>query len=278
MGRLILLEGIPGSGKTTLAKKVADYLSKRKTMNFYEEGDGHPADLAWCACIPSEQIEDIILKYPAYEERIRQNMNLEEGYAIIPYTRFPIEDPEFHYLMESFEVYDNRVGFNTFVDLHKKKWIKFNEQSKDVDEYTVFECAFLQNHINELLIFHCSKEQDIKEYLRTLITIVKDLNPVIIYLSQPDVHETIRRVSDIRVDEKGEKVWRDRVISYIEDSPYGQEHSLKGFEGMVEYFSVRKNLELSIMKELPVETHIIDNPIYNWDVVWDEVLKIINKI
>jgi hypothetical protein len=68
------------------------------------------------------------------------------------------------------------------------------------------------------------------------------------------------------------------VISYIENTPYGQENSLKGFEGMVDYFKARKNLELAIIKDLPMETHSIDNPNYDWETVWKEVLKIIDRV
>ena len=209
---------------------------------------------------------------------MKQHMYWEDRYAIIPYTRFLIEDPSFFSLLESYEVYDNRVSFQTFADLHMKKWISFGEQAKTVDEITVFECAYLQNHINELLLFHCMAEKDINDYLMKLITTVKDLNPILIYLSQPDVYETINRVSDSRVDEKGEKVWRDRVISYIENSAYGKAHSLEGFDGMVTYFKDRKKIELNIINNLPVETYIINNAEYNWDEVWEEIQKIIIRI
>ncbi|MHB8129718.1 MAG: P-loop NTPase family protein [Mobilitalea sp.] len=279
MGRLVLIEGIPGSGKTTISKKIAGYLSStnRKT-NFFEEGDSHPADLAWCACIPFEQFDDIVIDYPAYESLMRQNMYQEEGYMVVAYTRFPIEDASFYQRMESYEVYDNRVGLETFVDLHKKKWTSFSKQAMAVDEFTVFECAFLQNHINELLLFHCSSEKEIEDYLLELIHTVKGLNPVMVYLNQPNVYETIRRVSDARFNEKGEKDWMERVIPYLENSPYGKLHKQKGFEGMVAYFEERKRIELAVIKKLPIETHIIDNPDYNWDKVWEEVQKIIQKL
>lgn len=278
MGRLILVEGIPGSGKTTMSMKIADYLSLQKKTEFYKEGDGHPADLAWCACIPKEQFGDLINHYPEYEKSIREHMYEEEGFVIVPYTCFPIDDPLLYQKMESFEVYDNRVSLQTFMDLHLKKWKSFGEKAKAVDEYTVFECAFLQNHINELLLFHCCEEEEIKEHLLKLIDTVKALKPIMFYLAQPDVYETIRRVSDARVDEYGNKAWMERVIPYIENTPYGFRHNLKGFEGMAEYFSDRKRMELKLIHTLPIETYVINNLNYNWYKVWEEIKTILETI
>jgi hypothetical protein len=80
--------------------------------------------------------------------------------------------------MERFEVYDNRVSLEVFVDLHLKKWITFGKEKGSVDEYIVFEYSFLQNHINELLLFHSSSEEALKEHLHRLIGAVSDLDPI----------------------------------------------------------------------------------------------------
>ncbi len=278
MAKLILIEGIPGSGKTTLASKAADYLAARKRTLFYEEGASHPADLAWCACIPKERFQSVVDRFPDYEKRMTEHMYQEGDYYIVPYTRFSIEDPEFYQCMESFEVYDNRVSPEVFVDLHLNKWINFGKEKASVDEYIIFECAFLQNHINELLLFHNKSKEEIKEYLMRLISTVKVLDPILIYLNQTDIKETIRRVSEVRVNEQGEQVWRDRVVEYIEKAPFGQLHALKGFSGMVQYFEMRKTLELEILEKLPIPTYLLENPDYNWEQLWEKLKEVLDKI
>lgn len=276
MRKLILVEGLPGTGKTTMSRKIWEYMSVSRRTHLYQEGEGHPVDLAWCACIPMEQLDALMKKYPAYESQIERHMYIEDGYAIVPYTQFPIEDKEFFQLMESYEVYDNRVGFEIFSKLHTRKWKRFGEQAKKVDDMTVFECVFLQNHINELLLFHCMSEEQIEKYLLNLITTVNELDPILIYLNQPNVYETISKISDIRVNNEGEKVWMERVISYIQDSPFGIAHSLCGYEGMVSYFEYRKKVELNIIAKLPIETYIVENLNYDWTKTFNEIQEILD--
>lgn len=278
MSNLILIEGIPGSGKTTLSQKTFDYLqASGKASVLYQEGDGHPADLAWCACIPEEKFEIVIKQYPQYAEAIRDISYRDEGYEIIPYTKLDIDDKTFYSTMENYEVYDNRCGFEIFTELHKKRWKKFGEEAQLDGKITVFECAYLQNHINELLLFHNMDERDIIDYLLELIQTVKDLNPILIYLEQPKVYETIKRVSDARKNKDGQHVWMERVMNYIADTPYGKRNALSGFDGMVTYFEQRKKIEQKILSQLPIKVFRIENKNYDWHDVWNKIKEIIES-
>ena len=61
--RLILVEGIPGAGKTTTARKIKEKLiDEGKEAILYEEGMSHPADMAWNACLKEDEYNDFIKK------------------------------------------------------------------------------------------------------------------------------------------------------------------------------------------------------------------------
>jgi len=271
MNKLFIVEGIPGTGKTTIAKKIFEYLSHNFKTNLYCEGDLHPADLAWCACIPIDSFDMIVKKFQHYRDQIKNNMYIENGYAIVAYTQFKIEDIEIYKLFESYEVYDNRVGFDLFTKLHLERWERFAKQEQESQEINVFECSYLQNHVNELLFFHDLSEVEISKYLLELIETTKNLNPVLFYLDQPDTYETINRVSNIRTNKNGEKVWMNRLIEYIEFSPYGVSHRLKGLDGMVKAFEARRQIELNVINKLPITTYVIKNEHYDWDEIWNEI-------
>lgn len=278
MNKLIMVEGIPGSGKSTIAKRISDYLSLRRKTNAYFEGDLHPADLAWCACIPIQELDNIINKFNDYKIAIESNMYIENGYAIVAYTKFPISNKKLYNLLESYEVYDNRVGYEVFTKLHFDRWSRFSKQAENLNEINVFECSFLQNHINESLFFHKLDTNKIIEHLISLIETVRNLNPVLFYLNQENVEETLKRVSNIRVNEKGEKIWMGRVIEYIENSPYGMSHNLKGFEGMVKAFESRRKIELEAIELLPIKSFAINNECYDWENIWAEIKKNLSEL
>ena len=67
--KLILLEGIPGSGKTTFARKIAEWFRRMGiTVNLFSEGQSHPADLGWNACVPIALYENIAAAIAATNE------------------------------------------------------------------------------------------------------------------------------------------------------------------------------------------------------------------
>ena len=271
--KLILVEGIPGSGKTTIAKKISAYYQDNGVNAVtYPEGEAHPADLGWIACIPLERYNDLLLRYPQFAEDIKANSQIEYGYAMVAYLWIRNKSKTFHDEMESYEVYDRRVAWEVFRDLHLARWRAFAESHAKKEEIAVFECALLQNHINELLFFHSKNEVEIMTHLKMLTDSVKKLNPVLIYLIQPDVRETIRRVSDARVDKHGYKDWMERVIGFFESCPHG---GYKGFDGMIQAFEDRRRIELIVLPLLGIPIHVVDNPVYDWEDVWSGVQAVL---
>lgn len=265
--KLIMIEGIPGSGKSTFAKRIADFHTNcgLKT-NLYNEGGFHPADLAWNACIPVESINRVLMPYESIRNEIDKNTHIEGDCAIISYTQVKTDDKAFFKEMEAREVYDGRVPFDVFSGLHCKRWSAFGNRAKEKNELTVFECVLLQNHVQELMLIHLADVEIMKTHINALIQTVAELSPVLIYLSQPNVRETIERVAKQRVFEHGN--WIDGFIHYIENTPYGKLHGIKGFDGVVQCLEERKHIEIEIIKSLPISSIILENPDYDWDALW----------
>ena len=82
--RLILVEGIPGAGKTTIARKIKEKLIEEgKDVILYEEGVSHLADMAWNAYLKKEEYDDFIMKCSEMWERSKKSISKEELIPII---------------------------------------------------------------------------------------------------------------------------------------------------------------------------------------------------
>ena len=268
--KLILVEGIPGSGKSTFARRIADfYIKGGIKTNLYNEGWFHPADLAWNACVPLKILDIVLAPYEDFRDEIDKHIHVEDDYAIVSYTQVKTENEAFYKDMESYEVYDSRIPFEVFDSWHRKRWNAFCQQAKLKADFNVFECAFLQNHISELMLFQLADIETMKWYFNALIQTVAELSPVLIYLSQPNVRETIERVAKQRVFEHGS--WIDGFIQYIENTPYGKLNKINGFDDIIQFLEKRKSVELKIINSLPIDTIVLENPNYDWETLWENL-------
>lgn len=270
MNRLFIVEGVPGSGKTTFARILAEKFSKcNPNVKLYVEGDLHPADMAWCALLTDKEYKEICDSYPWYVQELEQNIAVWDGYVIVAYTKIQNLDSKLYSYFESKEVYDGRKDTETFCSVHENRWKKFGQQATGIN---IFECSLLQNHVNELLLFRCTNEDVLSESIEKLISCVKNLKPVIIYLNV-DTKSAITRASMQRVDSEGNRVWESGVSVYITQSPYGIKNGFTGVHGMYNYFEKRKQIELKILEKLPIEKYCISIDIDNQQEMVEEFIE-----
>jgi len=274
MNRLFIVEGVPGSGKTTFAKGLAKNISRyNPNVNLYVEGDLHPADMAWCALLTDNEYKEICDSYPWYVQELEYNKTIWNGYVIVAYTKIQNLDFTLYNYFESKEVYDGRLDTETFCGLHENRWKRFGQQATGIN---VFECALLQNSVNELLLFRGADEDTLSEYIGKLISCVENLKPVIFYINI-DTKSAIKRAAMERVDQEGNRVWESRVTEYIIKSPYGIENGFIGVEGIYNYFEKRKQIELKILEKLNVEKYCISINIDDQQKIVEEFIEKICK-
>ena len=105
--KLIMVEGIPGSGKTTFAKKIAARLRDLGyNATCYNESDIHPADLSWIAVLTAAQYEHLLQKWPSYADQIRAQAWQESNRVLVAYSNVEVTRKEDEALYDDFAPYE----------------------------------------------------------------------------------------------------------------------------------------------------------------------------
>ena len=260
MGHIIFIEGNPGSGKTTFSNRLKTVLEDQGyTVKHYQEGDLHPIDLAWCAIVDEKTYHDILKRYPQLESDIKRHTKVIDGKYIFAYTRVDYEQAPkaFYDEMATYEIYREKA-LAPFKTWHHKLWQDF---SNNLDERSVyiFECVYLQNHINELILKHNVSHDEQIAYFNELMAPLEKHNPHLFFIEQTDVEAAINHVAEERKSPDPDKFpdWFDRVIDYIGDLPYASELGYTEYDGVMQYFKDRQTLSKKVIESLPITSYVL---------------------
>jgi hypothetical protein len=170
-------------------------------------------------------------------------------------------------------VWGGNLEFNFFDDLHQNSWLKFSEKCINKSEVNIFDCAFLQDHIVEIMLFYNKSEDEIIDYFKRLEKNILPLSPKLFYIQQNNVEKTIENIAKQRIRKHNGKTWREKVIELISESLYGKKNKLIGFDGMIEYFKRRQEIELKVIKSLELNCIIIVNDSYDWKAIQKKIYE-----
>lgn len=253
--KLIIFEGIPGSGKTTTSQLLQKcFIEKGITSNNFIEGCKHPIDLPFYAYISLSEYDDLILKYEEQAEWLQQNSIVEDKYVLSPYKipePYPLNNILVEYLRSREFCYSSKpiVSFDTFKKVFCRRFKQYVTKMITKNEITIFESVLLQHQIHDInRLYPHIKGDEMVEYLRMIGNILIPLNPVLFYISQDNVRESLKHTAFIRSKPK----WStDETIAYYEK---------------------RKELELDTIKNLPFHSVVLNNTNYNWDKMFNTIL------
>ncbi len=274
--KLILVEGIPGAGKTTTAIKIKERLiSDGKNIKLYKEGMSHPADMVLNAYLTVEEYKSFLNKcFEVWEisektiskdelnYRIEVQARKEDNHVILAYTRIDFPENCYWSLIDevaSKEICDGRRSLKEFKEIHLKRWKRFAKKALLDDTIYIFECAFLQNHIFELLGVYEKSDEEILVYLNDLISTVQCLNPCIVYIDPDNVEKVVMKAAEERkAPDNSRKDWIDEVANWVSNIKYGKNHNLSGREGVFSFYKERLRIDKVMIEKLDIPVTIIN--------------------
>lgn len=242
------VEGLQGAGKTTFVQRLSENLTG---YTVFREGDFSPVELAWCAYVTEEQYNDILKDYPSLQEEITAKTVIEDEHRIICYTQILTDVPNFHRNLERYEIYNGNLARESFENV---VFGRFNNWS---GEGQIFECSFFQNIIENQMLYLMMADEEILDFYIKLKSILADKPYKIIYLDMDDISKGIDTIRKERSDDEGNELWFPLMIRYVEESPYGQKHTLTGLEGLLKHLERRRTLEHRIIDEIFKEKTLV---------------------
>ncbi|MDP4549620.1 hypothetical protein Q9251_01840 [Alkalihalobacillus macyae] len=275
--KLIIVEGMWGSGKSTSAKLIYDHLTKAGIdTRAYLEGDlNNPADYDKVACFTQEEYSELVEKHIDSLKLIEEITHSKGNYYFIEYGK--LQQELTHGLPKELladvmhnDIYDGNLPLERYCEVHLNRWSEFVDAHMKEESVIVFECCFLQNPLSAMLGRYDASEEMIINYVLKLADLIKTLNPSLLYFHPGDVRSILNRAFHERSSE-----WGDGVTQYYTQQGYGQSHGLTGFNGLVEFLKVRTEIELNIIDDLLVKKTVIRNDDFDWERVQQEVIQFV---
>lgn len=275
--KLIIVEGLPGSGKSTTAQMVYDIL-KEKGINteFYCEGNyKHPADFDGVAYFNGEDFNILEQAHSASRDLLNKiKVKYYNGY-LIPYRK-AIEEQQITFEEELFNDITKNDIYELPIELHIElilsRWNNFVTSYINEDKVVVFECCFIQNPVTVSMIKNNSPKEVTMSYIASLAKKIVPLEPILIYVDQQDIKASFSKAICERTKE-----WFEGFTHYYTSQGYGLANNLRGLDGVVQVLEARRKLESEVYDSLELAKYKIDNSAFKLDLIKERINSIIEE-
>lgn len=263
--KLIIVEGLPGFGKSTTAKLINEILSQNKIeVELFLEGNlNHPADYDGVSCFNKFEFNRLLSNSEDFKEVLLKRVLKKGSNYLLPYRKIKndfgdqFSDELFNDILKN-DIYE--LSFEKNVELIADKWNDFAEITLEDDKVYIFECCFIQNPLTIGMIKYGEQKEKIINYVMKVAKIIENLNPMLLYIEQDNLEFAFRKALKERTPE-----WSTGIVDYYTNQGYGKEHNHSGIEGAIKVLEARRNLELEIFDMLKMKKEKVNNTKYEID-------------
>lgn len=273
--KLILVEGLPGSGKSTTARLIHDILIENGVnAELYMEGNlDHPADYEGVAYFTVEEFESLLARSGGLGNTFQDRVLVKNGRYLLPYMKIKTElgDKFSEDLLAEIcqkDIYELPLELN--IQVIAESWAGFARKAETENKVYVFECCFIQNPVTVGMVKYGAPVEVSIKYVKKLGDAVKYLDPLLVYVKQEDIERSFRKAVGERPED-----WLKGFIHYYTSQGYGAEKGLSGLDGTIEVLKARQQLEYKILEQLTMPVSILDNTKFNLESHRESLRKVI---
>ena len=263
--KLIMVEGLPGFGKSTTAKLINEILSQNRIeVELFLEGNlNHPADYDGVSSFNKSEFDRLLSNSGDFKRVLLKRVLKKGSNYLLPYRKIKNEfgdqfsDELFNTISKN-DIYE--LPFDKNVELIADKWNDFAEVALEDNKVYIFECCFIQNPLTIGMVKYGLQKEQIINYVMKVAEIIENLNPILLYVEQDNLEVSFKKALKERSPE-----WSTGIVDYYTNQGYGKEHNLSGVTGAIKVLEARRNIELEIFDTLKMKKEKINNTKYEID-------------
>jgi len=272
--RLILLEGLPGTGKSTNSFKLYEQLLRngKKVRWIHEVSQPHPVLFFTESCMTKEEYKDFKKKYP-------ENAELFDEVAEVRKTTVGIDqeaisrkrrDAQKQVWYQELLQYD---AFPTLLDRYElqalEKWEAFVRNAiEDEDTIFILDSSLFQYQIFTYLLKAAPYER-LEAFVQKIVECIKPLNPLLIYLYREHTEDSIAYLKEQRGEQDLVSTWeRDNGEPYYKSK---QKDVTAFYDFLKDYATLAEGL----FKTLEIDKRKIEISENDWKAYEDEMLGLL---
>ena len=221
--RLIMLEGLPGTGKSTNSFKLYEQLllNGKKADWLHEVSQPHPVLFFTESCMTMEEYSNFKTKYPEIaglldeEAEIRKTtVGIDQG-EISRKWRDAQRQAWYQELLQ-YDAFPD--GLDRYELQALEKWEAFAKKaSEDEDTVYVLDSSIFQYQIFTYLLKAAPYER-LKAFVCKIAELIKPLNPLLIYLYRENSEDSIAFMKEQRGEQDLVSTWeRDKGAPYYQN-------------------------------------------------------------
>ncbi|MBP5452352.1 MAG: hypothetical protein J6Y16_08970 [Treponema sp.] len=277
--RLIMLEGLPGTGKSTNSFKLYEQLllNGKKVSWIHEVSQPHPVLFFTESCMTKEEYRKFKIKYPEVAEILDEVAEVRKTTVGIDQETVSRRLPE----AQKQEWYKELLQYDAFptsLDRYEvqalEKWEVLAKKAMQ-DENTVFilDSSFFQYQIFTYLL-KAAPYKRLESFVGKITECIKPLNPLLIYLYREHTEDSIAFLKEQRGGQDLVSTWeRDRGEPYYQNK---QKDVTAFYDFLKDYATYAKDL----FETVNFDKRKIEISKNNWKTYEGEILGLleINRV
>lgn len=249
---LVMVEGLPGSGKSTTSHAIAAWLADQQVVaeHWAEGRTDHPVDFEQVAVLSRGELLAIAAESPqASQALLRAAEPLGDAWVVREQQHAGLP-PELVERLRLHDAYDGDVSAELHSQVLTESWRRFGATT--LDAVHVWECVLLQNPVCALVARADQPVDVLARHVAGLVDAVRSHAPALVYLDAGDPLPALERAASERPAE-----WLDFVVAYHTRRGLGLRCGLSGFEGYVEFMRRRREMELEVLDTLDLPMVVV---------------------